>query len=104
MVDDKKAAVAAFFMSEQATGHLRRPFDGRMNQRMAAPAKNRAPIIALSRALTGKEWDSKPPISPGQSQQTVPTTAKAMASISLKDARYQRILMNAILWSIRRSP
>jgi hypothetical protein len=52
-----------------------------MNHRMAAPAKNSEPMIALSRALTGKPWDSKPLVSPGKSQQTVPATAKTMASI-----------------------
>jgi hypothetical protein len=46
---------------------------------MAAPAKNRAPIIALSRALTGRAWNNKPPIALGQSQQTAPATAKMIA-------------------------
>jgi hypothetical protein len=50
---------------------------------MAAAAKNSEPMIALSRALTGKAWDSKPAISPGKSQQTVPATAKTMARIIL---------------------
>jgi hypothetical protein len=50
-----------------------------MNRSMAAPAKNGEPMIALLRALTGKPGDSKLPISPGQSQQTVPAIAKAMA-------------------------
>jgi hypothetical protein len=50
-----------------------------MNHKMAAAAKNSEPMIALSRALTGKTWDSKPPISAGKSQQTVPATAKKMA-------------------------
>jgi hypothetical protein len=54
-----------------------------MNHRIAAPAKNRAPIIALSRALTDRAWDSKPLISAGKSQQTVPATAKTMARIIL---------------------
>jgi hypothetical protein len=52
---------------------------------MAAAAKNSEPMIALSRALTGKAWDSKPPISAGKSQQTVPATAKTTARISLID-------------------
>jgi hypothetical protein len=52
-----------------------------MNNRMAAPTKNSAPIITLSRTLTGRAWNSKPPIAPGQSQQTAPATAKAMARI-----------------------
>jgi hypothetical protein len=55
--------------------------DGRTNHRMAAAAKNSAPIIALSRALTGKAWNSKPPMAPGQSQQTAPAIAKTMAKI-----------------------
>jgi len=55
--------------------------DGRMNIRMAAPTKNSAPIITLSRALTGRAWNSKPPISPGRSQQTAPASAKTMARI-----------------------
>jgi len=46
---------------------------------MAAPTKNSAPIITLSRALTGKAGNSKPTIAPGQSQQTAPATAKTMA-------------------------
>jgi hypothetical protein len=53
--------------------------DGRMNNRMAAPAKNSAPIIALSRALTGKAGNSQPTNAPGQSQQAAPATAKTMA-------------------------
>jgi hypothetical protein len=48
---------------------------------MAAPTKNSAPIITLSRALTGKAGNSKPTIAPGQSQQTAPATAKTMARI-----------------------
>ena len=48
---------------------------------MAAPTKNSAPIITLSRTLTGRAWNSKPPIAPGQSQHMAPATAKAMASI-----------------------
>jgi hypothetical protein len=44
-----------------------------MNHKMAAAAKNSAPIIALSRALTGKAWNSKPPIAPGQSQRLAVT-------------------------------
>jgi hypothetical protein len=34
-------------------------------------SENSEPVVALSRALAGKAWDSKPPISPGKSQ-TVP--------------------------------
>jgi hypothetical protein len=86
----KAAVLAAFFMSEQAavdrwrgSRHLRGPFDGRMNHRMAATAKNSEPMVALSRAPTGKAWDRKPPIAPGQSQQTVPAPAKTMARIFL---------------------
>jgi hypothetical protein len=52
--------------------------DGRMNDGMAAPTKNSAPIITLSRTLTGRAWNSKPPIAPGQSQHMAPATAKAM--------------------------
>src|ERR1700751_717958 len=55
--------------------------DGRTNSRMAAPTKNSAPIITLSRALTGKAGNNKPTIAPGQSQQTAPATAKTMARI-----------------------
>ena len=53
--------------------------DGRMKNRMAAPAKNSAPIIALSRGLTGKAGNSQPTNAPGQSQQAAPATAKTMA-------------------------
>jgi hypothetical protein len=52
---------------------------------MAAAAKNSEPMIALSRALTGKASDSKPLISAGKSQQAVPATAKTTARISLID-------------------
>jgi len=48
---------------------------------MAAPTKNSAPITALSRTLTGRAWNSKPPIAPGQSQHMAPVTEKTMASI-----------------------
>jgi hypothetical protein len=54
-----------------------------MNHRRAAAAKNSEPMIALWRPLTGKTWDSEPPISPGNSQQTVPAIAKTMARIIL---------------------
>jgi hypothetical protein len=40
-----------------------------MNHRMAAPTKNSAPIIKLSRRLAGEGWNSKAPSAPGQSQQ-----------------------------------
>ncbi len=50
---------------------------------MAAAAKNSEPMIALSRELTGKAWDSKPPISPGKTQQTMPATAKTMTRMIL---------------------
>jgi hypothetical protein len=54
-----------------------------MNHRRAAAAKNSEPMIALWRGLTGKTWGSRPPISPGKSQQTMPATAKTMARIIL---------------------
>jgi hypothetical protein len=46
---------------------------------MAAPTKNSAPMITLSRALTGKAWNNKPPMAPGQRKQIAPATAKTMA-------------------------
>jgi hypothetical protein len=55
--------------------------DGRMNHRMAAPTKNNAPTITLSRTLTGKAGNSQPTNAPGQSQQAAPATAKATARI-----------------------
>jgi hypothetical protein len=54
-----------------------------MNNRMAAPMKNSAPMIILSWTLTRREWNRKAPMAPGHSQQTTPATAKAMARMTL---------------------
>jgi hypothetical protein len=57
------------------------PPDGGINQRIAAAMKNKPPITTLSRALTGSALNRKPPMAPGQSQQTMPANARMMARI-----------------------
>jgi hypothetical protein len=81
------------------------PFDGPRNNRMAAPTKNSAPMITLSRALTGKAWNNKPPMVPGQRKQIAPATAKTMAKalINMVETPFRSTLPPLVIRR-RRSP
>jgi hypothetical protein len=55
-------------------------FGARINQRIAAPTKNKAPMTRLSPGLAISVRKNSALMKPGQDQQTAPATAKTMAS------------------------
>jgi hypothetical protein len=55
-------------------------FGARINHRIAAPTKNRAPMTRLSPGLAISVRKNNPPMKPGEDQQTPPATAKTIAS------------------------